>query len=76
MKYRCDKSMARKKGIYYYCDRKCKGCLCALVIDASGRESHTPDLLQPCGNVAARNVGYMSGERYGEQQRKGKKSRA
>lgn len=61
IRYRCDKSMAYKKRIRQYCNRKCRGCLCAIRTDEWGREEHTPDLAQPCGNVSLRNLNVMSG---------------
>lgn len=61
IRYECDRSMARKKQIRKYCNRKCRGCICAITVDEWGRREHVPDLQDPCGNVTIRNINVMSG---------------
>ncbi len=60
-RWRCDVSMARKKGVLGMCDKKCRYCLCAISTDEFGREEHLPDLAQPCSNFTLRNLNVMSG---------------
>ena len=74
VKYRCDKAMARKKGILKYCDHKCKYCLCGIGMNDLGYESHNPDNPNGCTNFIMRNyargkwVGYerVTGEENGK----------
>ena len=54
-RYRCDVPMAKKKGILKYCDKKCRYCLCGIVMDERGYEFHVPDSLHGCTNFVLRN---------------------
>lgn len=61
-RWRCDVSMARKKGVLRMCDKKCRYCLCAISIDEFGREEHVADMTStPCGNFTLRNLKVMMG---------------
>lgn len=60
IRYECDRSMARKKQIRKYCNRKCCGCICAITVDEWGRREHVQDLQEPCGNFVRRNIEVFS----------------
>lgn len=64
IRYRCDRPMARKKGILRHCDKKCKYCLCAISMDEWGHEEHTPVMPGGCTNFTVKNLKIMMGREH------------
>lgn len=61
MKYKCDVPMAKKKGIYRRCNKKCVDCLCGMRINEMGVYEHHADYQQGVDpNFAIKNLLVMS----------------
>lgn len=60
-RYRCDRPMARSKGILKYCNKKCAQCLCAIKVGSGGEDQHNGIMPQGSSPFTAKNIDIMMG---------------